>query len=76
MKEKEKLRDYHARVKLRDYQARVRQEKQELDLKIAKLGLFNESNNTASEAEKFLLSRQYAVMKEYSDILGKRIDSF
>lgn len=58
------------------YKDRVIQEKQALDLKISKLGLFNESNSTASETEKHLLSRQYAVMKEYSDILGKRIDSF
>ena len=64
---------------LRDYQARFRQEKRELDLKISKLGLFNESSNTVSTAsknEQLLLSKQYAVMKEYSDILGKRIDNF
>lgn len=65
---------------MQEYQQRVVQEKAELDLKIAKLDAFLGQQGFASkvpdESERSRLTSQFAVMTEYSRILGERIENF
>jgi hypothetical protein len=63
-----------------DYQQRVIAEKQDLDEKKKKLGIFLQGRNTAyrdlSPQDQRLLERQYDAMNEYSGILRERIARF
>ena len=63
---------------MEDWQKRVIKEKQDLDVKRAKLDLFMGSKlYTDIETEqKLLLADQYIKMTEYSHILGRRIETF
>jgi hypothetical protein len=60
------------------YQQRVIDEKSDLDLKILKLDDFRHGSiyPTLPEEERSRLTRQYCHMKDYSDVLGERIESF
>ena len=61
-----------------EFQKRVIIEKEELDLKLAKLKLFLENDifkNLDSEEQERLM-RQSFIMVAYSDILGERISNF
>ena len=61
------------------HQQRVLEEKQELDLRIAKLDEFTRRNPTfctAPQDEQARLLRQLDVMRELSTILRERIDAF
>jgi hypothetical protein len=60
------------------YQERVVEEKGELDVKIGKLFEFVESErfDEVEAQERLRLVRQLSVMREYSGILGVRIESF
>jgi hypothetical protein len=60
---------------MEDYQERVIKEKEDLDIKIHKLGLFLYQNKI-SEKETNLLEKQLVIMEEYSDILDERIFLF
>ena len=53
-------------------------EKSELDAKIKKLDAFRHGDiyHTLSVAERDRLTRQYAHMKDYSNVLGERIAAF
>ncbi len=57
------------------YQERVMKEKEDLDIKIHKLGLFLYQNKV-SEEETNLLEKQLTAMEEYSDVLRERIFLF
>lgn len=61
------------------HQERVINEKSELDMKIVKLEDFIRNNIIFKELhceEQLLLYKQSAAMKEYSDILRRRIEKF
>jgi uncharacterized protein len=60
------------------HQERVVTEKAELDAKIEKLDVFRHGDiyHTLSVAERDRLTRQYAHMKDYSNVLGERIAAF
>jgi hypothetical protein len=60
------------------HQERVVAEKSELDTKIVKLDAFRHGDiyHTLSVAERDRLTRQYAHMKDYSNVLGERIAAF
>jgi len=62
------------------HQQRVIEEKNELDERIAKLAAFVQPTNIVFNglpvAEAGRLIHQLAVMNEYSDVLGKRIEAF
>lgn len=60
------------------HQERVVVEKSELDAKIEKLDTFRHGDiyHTLSVAERDRLTRQYAHMKDYSNVLGERIAAF
>lgn len=60
---------------MEDYQKRVIKEREELDIKVQKLGLFLYQNKV-SEQETNLLEKQLAIMEKYSDILRERIYLF
>jgi len=66
------------RVTFQPHQQRVVTEKQELDTKIEKLDAFRHGDiyHTLSVAERDRLTRQYAHMKDYSNVLGERIAAF
>lgn len=56
---------------------RVKQEKKELDEKVARLGVFFKTKEFAddvSDGHKVLLKTQVQLMRSYSDILGLRIE--
>jgi hypothetical protein len=59
-----------------DFIERIVIEKTELDDKLQKLGSFISSEKVAAvaESQKPLLTRQRAVMEEYSEILGERLE--
>lgn len=64
---------------MEDYQKRVVQEKQELDEKISKLGVFiygNQEFHKLSNSQKDLLIDQLKIMEKYSNILRIRIETF
>jgi crAss001_48 related protein len=66
---------------MQPHQERVIVEKKELDEKLAKLKEFCFGSNTKvfaslSPEERDRLEDQYTAMKQYSDILGKRIAAF
>lgn len=61
---------------MKSWLARVREEKKDLDYKIAKLEIFmrNVPNNLdISIHSMYLMSEQLVIMKRYSYILGERI---
>lgn len=60
------------------YQARVIEEKQELDERLRKLQGFLDTSSfiACPVAERQRLVQQESVMREYSEILGKRIAAF
>lgn len=64
--------------KMLPHQQRVVDEKAELDDKLAKLKAFKESDlfNSLEIEDRVLLIVQCTYMREYSKILGKRIDRF
>ncbi len=63
---------------MQPYQERVITEKQELDDKLTKLEAFLQSKifPTLSPDEQGRLEDQATIMKQYSEILGKRIAAF
>ena len=64
---------------MQPHQQRVIDEKNELDEKREKLSAFKASNPLyfqLPEAEQHRLSRQLAIMTEYSEVLGERIEAF
>lgn len=64
---------------MQPHQERVITEKDELDKKINSLSSFIGQNavfQSLDEAEKGRLETQLVVMREYSDILGERIENF
>lgn len=63
---------------MQPHQLRVAEEQKELCVKIIKLGGFMASQafGNLSMAECKRLRRQYAVMREYCDILRERIEAF
>ncbi len=66
---------------MKPHEERVVVEKRELDEKIAKLKAFCfDPGNVVFRVLPFedqrLLEAQFAVMRKYSDILGKRVDRF
>jgi hypothetical protein len=63
---------------MQPYQERVITEMKELDEKIVKLDTFRHSPiyDTLPEAERDRLTRQYAHMKDYSNVLAERISAF
>jgi len=65
-------------ITLQPHQERVVAEKSELDAKIEKLDAFRHGDiyHTLSVAERDRLTRQYAHMKDYSNVLGERIGAF
>jgi hypothetical protein len=65
-------------VTLQPHQQRAVTEKAELDEKIGKLDTFRHGDiyHTLSVAERDRLTRQYAHMKDYSNVLGERIAAF
>ena len=66
-------------TKMQPHQQRVVDEKSELDDKREKLSAFKASNPLyfqLPEAEQHRLSRQLAIMTEYSEVLGERIAAF
>lgn len=60
------------------YQERVIKEKEELDLKIKRLGAFitSENNKELSDMSQYLLRSQYDLMRQYSNCLEQRIKMF
>lgn len=60
------------------HQERVVTEKRELDEKLGKLGVFLGTTlyHSLPADEQDRLSRQYSLMRGYSDVLGERIDNF
>lgn len=61
------------------HQERVVTEKKELDEKLEKLGIFIDCNPTFGvllDEDQKLMRDQRAAMKEYSKILGQRIERF
>lgn len=66
-------------TQLAPHEQRVLDEKQDLDLRIARLDEFKRRNpvfQTLPEAERARLARQLDVMRELSVILGERIAAF
>lgn len=64
---------------LQPHQQRVVDEKTELDDKINKLSSFISENpiyGKLPEIDQELLSKQYSVMQEYSDLLAHRVARF
>lgn len=63
---------------MQPHQQRVVDEKSELDVKRAKLTVFmaSETYHSLDNAEQARLSRQAAVMAQYSNILAERITAF
>lgn len=63
---------------MQPHQERVVTEKTELDERLGKLTSFFETQTFAglANAEQARLSRQAAVMREYSDVLAERIAAF
>jgi len=63
---------------MQEYQRRVLEEKDELDLKLAKLTKFLDEGDlrAISGVNIQLLSEQRQVMEKYSDILARRIEGF
>ena len=63
---------------MQPHQERVLAEKSELDAKIEKLDAFRHGDiyHTLSVAERDRLTRQYAHIKDYSNVLGERIAAF
>jgi hypothetical protein len=72
--------DHQEKTMLQLHQERVVTEKKELDEKIVKLHKFcfggGKTILTIDPAERDRLESQYTAMKQYSDILGKRIAAF
>lgn len=69
------------RLMMQPHQERVIAEKRDLDEKIAKLHAFCFTNTNAvffalPPVDRDLLEDQYTAMKEYSTILGRRIERF
>ena len=60
------------------YQERVVKEKEELDKRLAKLVAFGTTERFAGlpVPEKLRMSRQRILMKDYSKVLGERIEAF
>lgn len=60
------------------HQQRVVNEKQELDDKTGKLGIFIKGDlfESLPEEDRTLLEAQYSLMRQYCTILGKRIARF
>lgn len=60
------------------HQLRVVDEKAELDTKIEKLDAFIHGSiySCLENSEQIRLTRQYCHMKDYSKVLGERIDTF
>lgn len=60
------------------HQIRVVEEKQELDSRLERLQLFVASTkfDNVPLSEQARLKRQLSVMKEYSQVLGERIEAF
>lgn len=65
-------------TELEPHQKRVVEEKKDLDAKIEKLGPFLQTKifQGLPAIERIRLARQHDVMREYSTILGQRIDWF
>jgi hypothetical protein len=63
---------------MQPHQERVIAEKSELDAKIEKLDTFRHGDiyYTLSVAERDRLTRQYAHMKDYSNVLAERIEAY
>lgn len=63
---------------MQPYQQRVVDEKADLDDKLSKLRQFMTSNawTAVPEPDRLLLIRQEEVMRQYAEILGKRIQRF
>ena len=64
---------------MKDYQERVVEEKKELDSKIDKLSNFLDFSRdfiALNQAEQVRMKMQRLTMKQYSDLLAARIDSF
>lgn len=64
---------------MEDYQKRIVQEKQELDEKISKLGVFiygNQEFHKLDHEQRNLLFEQLKSMEKYSYLLGRRIQTF
>ena len=63
---------------LQPHQQRVVIEKSEIDNRISKLVDFFETDifSTLDDQEQGRLKRQAVIMKDYSDVLQERIDSF
>lgn len=61
-----------------DYQQRVVDERVELEEKLLKLQTFliSEKSNSLDSVDRKLLTRQAAIMLDYSEILSERIDRF
>ena len=60
------------------YQKRVVEEKRELDEKLAKLEAFIDTEPCVALAgdEQDRMSRQQFIMRDYSKVLGERIEAF
>ena len=64
---------------MQPHQQRVVDEKIQLDDKVSKLGDFIKESSvyrTMNPHDQQLLNRQHAIMQDYSQILGQRIDRF
>jgi hypothetical protein len=63
---------------MEDWQVRVYEEKAALELKLGKLRMFfrTERFRTLDHVDQELLKQQSFAMKEYADILQKRVDLF
>jgi hypothetical protein len=66
------------KITMQPHQERVVAEMKELDEKIVKLDTFRHSPiyDTLPDAERDRLTRQYAHMKDYSNVLAERIAAF
>ncbi len=65
-------------LQLEPHQQRVIDEKEQLDTKIAALGVFLDGTifPTLDVGERIRLTRQFDIMQEYSKVLGERIAAF
>lgn len=63
---------------MEDWKKRVIEEEKELNEKIVKLSNFGNTDTfkNLDITDKFLLERQYQVMKDYDSILKSRIERF
>lgn len=63
---------------MQPHQQRVVDEKTELDIKITKLSDFSNGDifKTLPDDEQERLTRQFNIMRDYSAVLGERINAF